>query len=256
MKINYHTHTRRCFHAQGTEEEYVLSAINSNLDILGFSDHAPFPDIDYGLRMPFDQLKPYIQTIETLAEKYDKDIKLVKGLEIEYLSNYHQYYEDLLSKEGIQYLLLGEHFYSTGQGIYNIYDASSTDVYVDYAKAVASAMNTQYFKMVAHPDLFLINSFVWDKNCEIACEIIINEAVKTNTILEFNANGFRRGIKEFPDGTRYQYPHHVFWEKVSKTNIPVIVGSDCHNPVQVWDDTVVHAYHILNEYGISPITVL
>ena len=27
MKTNYHTHTARCMHATGTDEEYVLSAI-------------------------------------------------------------------------------------------------------------------------------------------------------------------------------------------------------------------------------------
>lgn len=256
MKTNYHTHTSRCLHAQGSEEDYVVSAIQSKVNVLGFSDHAPFPDRDFGLRMSYDQLRPYIDTIDELSEKYSGDIVLVKGLEIEYLPEYSQYYEDLLTKEGLQYLLLGEHFFSTSSDFFNIYNASSTDVYIDYAKAVASAMETGYFKMVAHPDLFLLNPFPWDKNCETACDIIINAAVKSNAILEFNANGFRRGIKEFPDGTRYQYPHSSFWEKVQKSNIRVIIGSDCHNPTQIWDDTVDYAYEKLKEYGISPITVL
>ena len=256
MKINYHTHTNRCLHAQGSEEDYVISAIHSNIDVLGFSDHAPFPDKDYGLRMSYDQLNAYTNTLDMLAEKYKNDIKLVKGLEIEYLPKYNQYYEDLLTKEGLQYLLLGEHFFSSSIGFYNIYDATSTDIYIEYAKAIASAMETNYFKIVAHPDLFLLNPFKWDKNCEAACDIIINAAIKTNSILEFNANGFRRGKSEFPDGVRYQYPHQVFWKKVSSTNIPVIIGSDSHNPSQVWDDTVEFAYKNLKEYGISPITVL
>ena len=256
MRINYHTHTNRCLHAQGSEEDYVLSAIHSNVDILGFSDHAPFPDKDFGLRMSYDQLKDYINTIDILAEKYSDNIKLAKGLETEYLPEYNQYYEDLLTKEGLQYLLLGEHFFTTAQGHFNIYNATSTDIYIDYAKAIASALKTKYFKMIAHPDLFLLNPFAWDKNCEIACDIIINEAANTNTILEYNANGFRRGKKEYPDGIRFPYPHHAFWERVSKTNIPVIVGSDCHNPKQVWDDYVEFSYKELNTYGILPIVVL
>jgi histidinol-phosphatase (PHP family) len=256
MRINYHTHTSRCLHAQGSEEDYVLSAIRSKVDVLGFSDHAPFPDKDFGLRMSYDQLKAYTSTIDTLAEKYSKDIKLIKGLEIEYLPEYTPYYEELLTKENLQYLLLGEHFFTTSQGHFNIYNADSTDIYIDYAKAIASAMKTKYFKMVAHPDLFLLNPFPWDKNCETACDIIISASIETNTILEFNANGFRRGKKEYPDGIRYQYPHQAFWEKVSKTNIPVIVGSDCHNPNQVWDDTVEYAYKKLKDYGILPISVL
>ena len=39
MKTNYHTHTTRCMHAVGSDEEYVLSAIKGGFQILGFSDH-------------------------------------------------------------------------------------------------------------------------------------------------------------------------------------------------------------------------
>ena len=41
MIANYHTHTWRCRHADGTEREYVEKAIESGLKILGFSDHTP-----------------------------------------------------------------------------------------------------------------------------------------------------------------------------------------------------------------------
>ena len=40
---NYHTHTSRCGHAGGTDEEYVLAAIEAGWQVLGFSDHMPWP---------------------------------------------------------------------------------------------------------------------------------------------------------------------------------------------------------------------
>ncbi|MFR5796189.1 MAG: PHP domain-containing protein [Christensenellales bacterium] len=43
MKANYHTHTARCGHATGTDEDYVLAAIEQGFDELGFSDHVPWP---------------------------------------------------------------------------------------------------------------------------------------------------------------------------------------------------------------------
>jgi len=49
MKTNYHTNTQRCRHAQGSEEDYVKSALAAGVELLGFSDHAPFPDRDFGL---------------------------------------------------------------------------------------------------------------------------------------------------------------------------------------------------------------
>ena len=43
MIANLHTHTPRCRHASGTEEEYVRCALDAGLQTLGFSDHTPYP---------------------------------------------------------------------------------------------------------------------------------------------------------------------------------------------------------------------
>ena len=42
---NYHTHTSRCKHAQGTDRDYVQQAVDSGYQVLGFTDHVagPFP---------------------------------------------------------------------------------------------------------------------------------------------------------------------------------------------------------------------
>ena len=43
MLTNYHTHTTRCGHAEGTEEEYILTALRCGYKVLGFSDHTIQP---------------------------------------------------------------------------------------------------------------------------------------------------------------------------------------------------------------------
>ena len=43
LKYNYHTHTFRCNHCDGTEEQMILSAIKAGIKELGFSDHMPWP---------------------------------------------------------------------------------------------------------------------------------------------------------------------------------------------------------------------
>ena len=35
-KNNYHTHTARCYHASGKDEEYVKAAIKAGIKELGF----------------------------------------------------------------------------------------------------------------------------------------------------------------------------------------------------------------------------
>mgnify|MGYP004576416305 CR=1 FL=1 len=45
IRNNYHTHTFRCGHAIGNDEEYVLEAIALGLNTLGFSDHVMLPNV-------------------------------------------------------------------------------------------------------------------------------------------------------------------------------------------------------------------
>ena len=254
MKANYHTHTRRCRHAQGTELDYVLEAVKAGVSVLGFSDHAPFPDHDYGLRMAFDELHDYFAAVDRLTEEYRSGITIYKGLEIEYLPKYQSYYDELLTEEKVDYLILGEHFYLDAHGgLHNIFYPQDTGDYVEYAQAVSAALRTGCFRMAAHPDLFALGQFAWDRNCDKASELIIEAAALNGVVLEYNANGLRRGIHDYPDGPRLMYPHQRFWEKAADAGIPVVIGSDCHEPKQVWDDCMPTARKNLLDLGITPL---
>ena len=60
MIANYHTHTTRCHHASGNEEDFVLRAIENGLKIFGFSDHVPMPFPDghqSGFRVRIEELE-------------------------------------------------------------------------------------------------------------------------------------------------------------------------------------------------------
>ncbi|MGN0315006.1 MAG: histidinol-phosphatase [Fusicatenibacter sp.] len=256
-KTNFHTHYDRCRHADGSAEEYVQAALSAGMDQLGFSDHAPFPDYDFGYRMPFGELTDYIREMDQLSGKYRSDISLFKGLEIEYLPQYRDYYEDLLTRYGLDYLIMGEHFFPCGSGrMPSIYDIPSTDLYPVYARTIVEGMKTGYFAAIAHPDIYLFSPFAWDDNCRRAADILIDAAAATGTLLEYNANGLRRGKQNYPDGTRCPYPDERFWRMACQAPIRVIVGSDCHNPALLWDDAVTAAYRNLESLGITPTDTL
>ena len=62
---NYHTHTYRCGHAIGSDEEYVEAAIKAGYKVLGFSDHAPYSQYYHAnSSMRWDQLEEYISSID------------------------------------------------------------------------------------------------------------------------------------------------------------------------------------------------
>lgn len=266
QKTNYHTHTPLCRHALGQNTaEYAKAAYDAGLSVLGFSDHAPFRDHEFGYRMDYSELPLYFKQVEELKEQYKNTMEIKKGLEIEYLPYYtrkdypaeRNYYEYLLEDQKCDYLLLGEHFFADKNGsIINLYNVNSTDAFIDYARACVEAMHTEYFDIIAHPDLFGVNAFPWDRNCDTACDMILEGALKYNVVIEFNANGYRRGIHSYPDGDRYMYPLKNFWKKAENSKIPVIIGSDNHSPDQIWDYAIEKAQHYLSNTSITLIETI
>jgi len=74
MLKNYHSHTARCGHAWGTDDEFVCAAIDAGYTVLGFSEHAPWPfadgyrEIDYRQRITVEELDEYIdQPVRTYS---------------------------------------------------------------------------------------------------------------------------------------------------------------------------------------------
>ena len=261
MKTNYHTHTPHCGHAVGSStREYAEAACAAGLKYLGFTDHAPFPDTDLGCRMPYEELLVYFDEVEELRAEFKGRMTIYKSVEIEYLPEYtkgENYYEKLLKEYGCDYLLVGEHFFRDDAGkLYNLYNIPGPEIVLDYAKACVEAMSTGYFKMLAHPDLFGVNDHAWCDIYDRATQLIIEGALRYNVILEYNANGYRRGIRDFASGRRYMYPLKNFWTEAAKAGVSVIIGSDSHNPKEIWDYAMPKARRDLKGYGIKPIEIL
>ena len=83
--FNYHTHTYRCGHAIGSDEDYVLAAIKAGYKTLGFSDHAPYRHYpNPRIHMNWDQIDDYLSSIAALKEKYHDQIDIHVGFESEF----------------------------------------------------------------------------------------------------------------------------------------------------------------------------
>ena len=110
MKVNLHTHTYRCRHAKGTDEEYVLAALEAGYDKLGFADHTPFPYTDgfyNGDKMTVEELPDYIASVNALKEKYKGKIEILLGLECEAVPDFFPFLAEV--KQQMDYLILGSH---------------------------------------------------------------------------------------------------------------------------------------------------
>ncbi len=228
MKYNYHTHTSRCFHAKGSDEDYVKAAIEAGFDEIGFADHSPWPFTDFvsDMRMHENLLKDYCDSIKQLREKYKDKISIKLGLECEYFPKYIPWLRSAIEEHGIDYIILGHHYSEDEPGCgYNGSIRTPERLYA-YKDELIEAMETGMFTYVAHPDLFMRGYPVFDEHCEKISEEIIKKAIETSTPLEYNLLGYATSIATgLPD-----YPYPDFWEMVAEMKPSVTVGIDAHSP--------------------------
>ena len=227
IKANYHTHTIRCGHAFGSDEEYVLAAIEAGIKELGFSDHMPYPDSSNpGDRMEYHQHREYINSINVLKEKYKDQIKIYTGFECEFFSERLAYYKEMSDK--VDYMICGQHYKILDQ---YAYDAISTDEdMIAYADQVVAAIESKLFKFIAHPSYFMLGRDTWTQACDRAAHRICQAAQTHEIPLEINLKGTKHGKAIYNGIETYRYPNLNFWKIAAQYNIKAIIGLDAHDP--------------------------
>jgi histidinol-phosphatase (PHP family) len=234
IKTNWHTHTARCGHAAGTDEEYVLCAIKGGIKTLGFSDHAAYREPSPGNRMDLEMVPDYIQSVRALGEKYKDQIQIHLGMEVEY---YPDQWEELTwYRKNLDFCILGQHRITyDGPSIYRVSDSDNLMAYVD---ALEEGCRHGLADYICHPDVVLWSYPGVDETVLLAAERIADISVRYNMPLELNAgSGVHRGKREFTDGVRYAYPVRAVFEVFARKKCPVIIGLDIHNPVDFLEDT-------------------
>lgn len=229
MKYNYHTHTSRCFHARGEDEEFVLAAIAAGFDEIGFADHSPW-NFDRGfvsqMRMHKDETESYCESIKALREKYKDKISVKLGFECEYFPKYLPWLKDIIKEHKIDYIILGHHFSKDEPNSkYNGMLTRKKDMEI-YVNDILEALDTGLFSYIAHPDIFLKSYGKFDSFCEEASRKIILKAIETNTPIEYNLLGLSNNIKDGKEG----YPNSSFWKIAAELKPQVVVGIDAHSP--------------------------
>lgn len=250
---DFHTHSQLCHHAVGTIEDYVKKAIELKLNTIGISDHFPYEFLENIERIPYeeyaitlDEIDGYLSMIEGLKDKYRNNINIRTAFEVDFFENQ----EDLLNfhldkiKDKLDYIIGSIHVldFQDGRGAWCFddsrfredYDFYGPDkVYLLYYKKLQKMISSKKFDLdvVGHFDLpKKFNDFPEQE------ELIFDEATKAlelvkkkDITMELNTSGLRQDVKE-------QYPSEEILEKMFQLDIPVLLGSDAHNPNDIaWE---------------------
>ena len=111
---NFHTHTKRCNHAEGIEEDYVLAAIKAGYKRLGFTGHMPLPpkDKEWTHRMTPFETDEYVEEVLRLKDVYADQIEIFLSFEFEYFIDRTEWVDHLIDKYPLDFTIAGNHFYN------------------------------------------------------------------------------------------------------------------------------------------------
>ena len=257
IKDNFHTHIYLCKHATGNAENYVKKAINLGYESIGISDHGPilehYNEKFYSRRMNFDEYyNIYLKEIKEAKEVFSKNINVLGALEIVFYDDMIDIYRKNLTE--LDYLILGQHNIELPDGTFKtVYKCSTVEDLELYTNKVVKGLNSGFFSILAHPDIFMMFYQKWDNSAILSAKKIIEAAIKNNVLLELNANGIRKGLITTTEGLRtYKYPRIEFWRLVATyKDAKIIVSDDAHEVHHLNDYATHEAYKIAEELNLN-----
>ncbi len=247
MKVNLHTHTERCGHAYGTDEEFVLAAIEHGYTKLGFSDHNPFPyELEFepeNPKMSLETFEEYIASITALKEKYKDKIEILLGLECESVPRFYPFLAEI--RQRLDYMILGNHGdWTCGEFFSELTTPKELEHYVDMA---VQGLETGLFLYIAHPDLMLYSYPGMDDAAVQLSRQLCREANRLNIPLEYNLYGKLKKVAPPALG----YPCDGFWKIAAEENVRAVVGIDAHRPRNFEIEDMEAGIQMLESMGIT-----
>jgi histidinol-phosphatase (PHP family) len=248
MRVDLHNHTTLCNHATGTMEEYIKRAIELGIDQFGFSEHAPM-DFDKKYRLDISQKDYYENEVKRLKEEYKNQIKVLLAYEVDFMQNVEML--DVILNAKVDYLIGSVHFLD-GWGFDNPefigeYENKDIDkIWQEYFDTLQAMAKAKLFDVVGHIDLIKVFKFLPKKDIKSIAINALKEIKKSNMVIEVNAAGLRKPIKEV-------YPSKDILELVYELDIPITLSSDAHSVEQIgfkYDEVVSY----VKSFGFTKIT--
>ena len=246
---DWHTHSSFCRHATGNLEQYVKTAIDKKLNVIGLSAHFPYDVLDgienmpyHEYSMPNDELDSFVLNAINLREKYKDQISVKIAFELDFVEKQVENHQKYIKKytDQLDYIIGSIHNLNTSFGLFafddlrflKYYDTfdDTDEIFINYFKTMQAMVSSEqfHFSTIGHFDL--PKKFnILPNNKELVMEEgfkALKLAKKRDFVIEINTSGLRRPIKE-------QYPSEEFIREMFNLGIDVLLGSDSHHPNEI-----------------------
>lgn len=228
MFFDSHMHTPLCKHAYGEPEDYAEQGIAAGLSGIIFTCHSPMPRGFWpSVRMGMDEFDDYVSLVNRATEACRGRLDVKLGMESDYFPGFEDWIAELHRKADFHYCLGSVHW--QGKDYMQRFETGDRMAFrKKYFQLLADSAETGLFDCLAHPDLVKnYKSDEWD--FELVREDVaaaLDRIAKTGVAMELNTSGRHKSFAEFNPG-----PEMLTMMRVR--NIPVVIGSDSHQPRRV-----------------------
>lgn len=225
-KIDYHMHSILS-DGQDSYEDMIRTAISKGMDEIGFSDHVCLKPVNWAIRM--EDIPVMTTQILDLKLKYEDQIQLRYGIEVDYFPGYEDQLRDLIESIPVDYVIGSVHFigdwnFDTDRSLYGKW--SNDKLYEMYFELVQQAAQSGLFDIIGHIDIIKKFRVYPESSQDTLFEDTIKIVKANNLVVELNTGGMDRPCAEFTPGSKLLemcYSHHV----------PVTLASDAHRADQI-----------------------
>ena len=241
MKANYHTHSIWC-DGQNTPEEMILSAIEKSFGEIGFSSHSTYPD-DNACTVPAAKLPGYFAEVRSLAEKYSRRIKVLCGVEADYIPGATDPDRSRYARFDPDYIIGSVHYVIAPDGarvsVDHSPEISREGILLHFAGDVKAYLRAYFaqqremagrfdFDIIGHCDLcrkFNAKHPYFDENAAWYLEELEATAdafARSGKLVELNTGAISRGWLDDA------YPSAQFRAILREKGVKFVLGSDSH----------------------------
>lgn len=148
---DYHLHSKYSFDSSQTIEEIIIKAISMNLSEICLTEHISFDPNDKSYN--FFNFTDYENEIEELSNKYSKEIKIKKGLEIGEYHLYKKEFDNFFKEHNLDFIIGSIHNLNKKSLRLNILENGLNNSYEAYFKEVLKFVQIGDFDVLGHLDV-------------------------------------------------------------------------------------------------------